>query len=79
MNIIVKTESGSVYEFTHEKGRTFFRKGLISGEVVRINNGVIRVGKRINMDFRKDGLYGKPDKDTMFLNTTPVTEIQVTL
>ena len=79
MNIIAKTASGSVYEFTYEKGRTFFRKGLISGEVVRINNGAIRVGKSINMDFRKDGLYGTPDKCTMSLNTTPVTEIQVIL
>lgn len=79
MKIIAKTESGSTYEFTQKNGRTFFRKGLISGEVVRINNGAICVGKSINMDFRKDGLYGTPDKDTMFLNTPPVTEIQVIL
>ena len=78
MTIKVKTQSGSVYEFTHKNGRVFFRKGyMLSGEVVRINNGDICVGKPINMDWRRDGLYGNPDECVMFLNTTPVTEISV--
>ena len=79
MTIIVKTQSSSVYEFTHMDGRTFFRKGLLSGEVIRMNSGSIEVGKTITMDFRKDGLYGTPDTHPMFINTTPVTEIQVFL
>jgi len=79
MKFTVKTVSGSVYEFTHKDGRTFFRKGLMSGEVIRINNGPITVGKGITMDFYKDGLYGTPDKSPMFMNTTPVESITITL
>ena len=79
MTMTVKTESGSIYVFTQKDGRTFFQRGLMTGEVVRINNGPITIGKNIIMDFRKDGLYGTPDKDTMFANTTPVTEISVIL
>ena len=79
MNFTVKTESGSVYEFTLKDGRTFFRKGLMSGEVIRINNGSITEGNSINMDFYKDGLYGTRDKHPMFLNTTPVVSIMINL
>ena len=79
MNFTVKTTSGSVYEFTHKDGHTFFRKGLLSGEVIRIKNGPITVGKGISMDFYKDNLYGTRDKFPMFINTTAVTEIKITL
>ena len=79
MHFTVKTESGSVYEFIHKDGKTFFRKGLLSGEVIRINNSPITEGKEISMDFHKDGLYGKPDKEIMFLNTTPVEKISIVL
>lgn len=79
MNFTVKTENGSVYEFTHKDGRTFFRKGLLSGEVIRIKNGAITVGKGIHLDFFKDDLYGNRDESPMFMNTSPVASITITL
>ena len=77
MTITVKTMSGTFYTFTQKDGRTFFQKGLISGEVVRINP--ITIGKGINMDFYKERLYGGLEDSTMFINSTPVTEITVIL
>ena len=79
MHLIVKTENGFLYEFTQNYGRTFFRRGVLTGEVIRINSGPISIGKGINMEFRKYGLYGTLDKQTTFENTSPVSEIYVTL
>ena len=81
MKIIVKTMSGSEYEFTQtEDGRIFFKKGvLLTGQVIRINNGPITIGKGINMDFYKENIYGKLENIDMFLNTTPVKDISVIL
>lgn len=80
MTITVKTESGSIYEFTQKDGKTFFRKGIrLSGEVIRIKNAPICVGKEIRMDIFKDGLYGNIEKELMICNTTPVEEISVIL
>ena len=77
MKMTVKTNSGSVYTFTQENGRTFFRNGLLGGEVVRITT--ITIGEEIHMDFHKERLLGGFEDCTMFLNSTPVTDISVTL
>ena len=79
MQIIVKTENGTQYKFTHRNGRTFFSQGLFSGEVIRMNNGDISVGKIIDMDYRKGIQCDDPDEIMMFVRTTPVVEIRVIL
>ena len=80
MTIIAKTQSGTEYRFYEKDGHTFFRRGYMTvGVVDRVKNGPIQVGKPIEMDFYKEGLYGKLESGIMFCNTTPVTEIKVVL
>ena len=73
----VKTKSGTIYTFTQENGRTFFIKGILSGEVVRIDP--ISIGKPIHMDFRKERMLGGYEDCTMFITSTPVIDISVIL
>ena len=77
MTITAKTESGATYIFTQKDGRTIFQKGILCGEVIR--SSPISIGKRITMDFHKEDLYGNLETSTMFVNTTPVTELSVIL
>ena len=77
MTITAKTASGTTYTFTQKNGKTFFQKGLLSGEVTRITP--ITIGEGINMDFHKERLYGDFDDFTTSLNSTPVTDITVIL
>ena len=78
ITIIAKTINGTEYRFCEREGRTIFRRGYVTmGEVVRIKNGPISVGKPIEIDYCKKLQCGKPEGDTMFCNTPPVREIVV--
>ena len=77
MKITVKTLGDSIYEFTQKDGRLFFENEDISGEVVCFLSGPINVGKRISMEFLKDGIPHTRSNYITILNTTLVTKITV--
>lgn len=79
MRVKVITESGKKYEFICINDRIYFCRGIsCAGEVVSISEP-IEVGKPIDLKFVKEGLYGKPQEESMFLKSTPVKEISVYL
>ena len=77
MTMTVKTQNGTQFMFTQKDGKTFFQKGLLSGEVIRINP--ITIGEVIDMDFYKDHIYGGIEEHSMYLRSSPVAEISVKL
>ena len=76
MKIIVKTVSGSIYQFTQKENRFFFIRGTLSGEVVKMNNR-LKVGQKLDFSFYKEGLYCTPQSIPMFLKSSPIQEIVV--
>ena len=78
MTIIAKTITGTEYRFCEREGRTIFRRGYVTmGEVVRIKNGPISVGKPIEIEYCKKSQSGKPECNIIPCNTHPVKDIVV--
>lgn len=76
MKIIVKTVSGSIYQFTQKENRVFFVRGSTSGEVIKMKNQ-LKVGQRLDFSFYKEGLYCTLQSEPMFLRSSPIQEILV--
>ena len=80
MNIIVTTNSGSIYKLSKMGGKFYIVKvGKWAGEVIATPKDAICVGKSMEMLIRKKGVYFKNAELIEPLSTTPVKEISVKL
>lgn len=81
VKITVVTKTGSVYSFYQENGKDFFKKGgtAIGGRILRMRNGPISIGGHIDIDFVKYDADAEDEEELMYLRSTTVKEISVSL
>ena len=77
MTILATTKSGSEYIFTqNENGELLVMKGIMTGKVTQMHRP-IEVGNILEFDFIRDGIYGEPEGNPMYFQSTELVTISV--